>query len=88
MAGPWVPKFFQISTFVKLLVARCALADEETGGGSSLKIEKRIPAEDESTARAKWLAEQLRFRLMESMAQRGGSEAFLQFMRSDDGKPV
>jgi len=49
-----------------------------------LKIEKRIPAEDESTARA----EQLRFRLMESMAQRGGSEAFLQFMRSDDGKPV
>jgi len=53
-----------------------------------LKIEKRIPAEDESTARAKWLAEQLRFRLMESMAQRGGSEAFLQFMRSDDGKPV
>jgi len=84
MAGPWVPKFFQISTFVKLLVARCALADEETGGGSSLKIEKRIPAEDESTA----LAEQLRFRLMESMAQRGGSEAFLQFMRSDDGKPV
>ncbi len=53
-----------------------------------MKNEKRIPTEDESTARAKWLAEQLRFRMMESMAQRGGTEAFLQFMRSDEGKPA
>jgi len=37
-------------------------------------------------ARARRSAEQLRFRLREAMAQRGGSEAFLHWLRSDAGK--
>jgi len=45
----------------------------------------QAPKED-SAAKAKRLAEQLRFRLRESMAQRGGSEAFLHWLRSDAGK--
>jgi hypothetical protein len=36
----------------------------------------------DSAARAKRLAEQLRFRMKEAMAQRGGSEAFLHWLRS------
>jgi hypothetical protein len=42
--------------------------------------------QENSAARAKRLAEQMRFRLKESMAQRGGSEAFLHWLRSDAEK--
>jgi len=44
------------------------------------------PKHEDSAARAKRLAEQLRFRMKEAMAQRGGSEAFLHWLRSGDGK--
>jgi hypothetical protein len=47
---------------------------------------EQAPKREDSAARAKRLAEQLRFRLRESMAQRGGSEAFLHWLRSDSGK--
>ena len=47
---------------------------------------EEAPKQEDSAARAKWLAEQLRFRLKEAMAQRGGSEAFLHWLRSDGEK--
>jgi hypothetical protein len=47
---------------------------------------EQAPRQEESAARAKRLAEQKRFRLKESMAQRGGSEAFLHWLRSDSQK--
>jgi hypothetical protein len=47
---------------------------------------REAPRQEDSAAKAKRLAEQLRFRLMESMAQRGGSEAFLHWLRSDGEK--
>ena len=40
----------------------------------------------DSAAKAKQLAERLRFRLKEAMAQRGGSEAFLHWLRSEGEK--
>lgn len=45
---------------------------------------KQAPEQDDSAARAKRLAEKLRFRLKEAMAQHGGSEAFLLWLRSED----
>jgi hypothetical protein len=42
--------------------------------------------EENSATRAKRLAEQMRFRLRESTAQRGSSEAFLHWLRSDTEK--
>jgi hypothetical protein len=47
---------------------------------------KTIPKEEDSTAKVKRLTEKLRFRLKEAMAQRGGSEAFLHYLRSRDEK--
>jgi hypothetical protein len=47
---------------------------------------KQAPREEDSAARAKWLAEQLRFRLKEALAQRGGSEAFVHWLRSEGKK--
>jgi hypothetical protein len=44
------------------------------------------PRQEEVAAKAKRLTEQLRFRMKEAMAQRGGSEAFLHWLRSDGGK--
>jgi hypothetical protein len=46
---------------------------------------KRVKEED-SAARVQRLAEEMRFRLKEAMAQRGGSEAFLHWLRSDGVK--
>ncbi len=47
--------------------------------------EQKIAANKEvSTAKAKELAEKLRSLLRESMAKRGGSEAFLHWLRSGD----
>ena len=47
---------------------------------------KDSPKANDSAARTKRLAEQLRFRMREAMAQRGGSEAFLHWLRSGEGK--
>ncbi len=46
----------------------------------------QVTKKDDAAAHAKRTAEQLRFRLKEAMAQRGGSEAFLNWLRSDSGK--
>jgi hypothetical protein len=48
--------------------------------------EKKAAKEEDSAAKVQRLAEEMRFRLKESMAQRGGSEAFLHWLRTDDGK--
>lgn len=47
---------------------------------------KQAPREEDSAAKTKRLAEQLRFRLKEASAQRGGSEAFLHWLRSESEK--
>jgi hypothetical protein len=51
-----------------------------------LEDRKLGPKEEDSTAKARKLAEQLRFRLKEAMAQHGGSEAFLHWLRSEGHK--
>jgi hypothetical protein len=45
--------------------------------------EKTAPPVKDSEARMKWIAEQMRFRLKEALAQRGGSDAFLHWLRAD-----
>jgi hypothetical protein len=50
------------------------------------KTAEEAPQPAKPAARARRSAEQLRFRLREAMAQRGGSEAFLHWLRSDAGK--
>jgi len=47
---------------------------------------EQAPKQEQASAKAKRLAEQLRFRMKESMAQRGGSEAFLNWLRTDGAK--
>jgi hypothetical protein len=48
---------------------------------------KKIAVGDHDTAvQVQKLAEQMRFRLKEAMAQRGNSEAFLHWLRSSDAK--
>jgi hypothetical protein len=44
---------------------------------------KKPPMAENSPVTAKQLAEKLRFRLKEAMAQRGGSDAFVHWLRSD-----
>jgi hypothetical protein len=51
-----------------------------------LETEKKIAKEEDSAAKVQKLAEQMRFRLKEAMAQRGGSEAFLHWLQTDGGK--
>ena len=48
--------------------------------------QKQTGAEEDSSAKMQRLAEEMRFRIKEAMAQRGGSEAFLHWLRSDGGK--
>jgi hypothetical protein len=48
--------------------------------------EKKSAAENDSAAKLQKLAEEMRFRIKEATAQRGGSEAFLHWLRSDGGK--
>ena len=49
--------------------------------------EEDSPAKQgDSAARVQRLAEEMRFRLKEAMAQHGGSDAFLHWLRSDSGK--
>ena len=56
------------------------------GGKKPLISEKKLPQEQDSAARLKKQAEEMRFRIREAMAQRDGSEAFLHWLRSDGGK--
>ncbi|HEY6852069.1 MAG TPA: hypothetical protein VI320_38400 [Terracidiphilus sp.] len=42
--------------------------------------------EENSAAHMQKMAEEMRFRLKEAMAQRGDSEAFLRWLRSDEAK--
>jgi hypothetical protein len=57
-----------------------------------LNVKKSASKEDSATsqkdsaARVQRLAEEMRFRLKEAMAQRGGSDAFLHWLRSDGGR--
>jgi hypothetical protein len=57
-----------------------------------VKVKKSATEEDspvkqeDSAAGMQRLAEEMRFRLKEAMAQRGGSDAFLHWLRSDGGK--
>jgi hypothetical protein len=48
--------------------------------------EKKASQEQDSAAKLKKQAEEMRFRIREAMAQRNGSEAFLHWLRSDSGK--
>jgi len=47
---------------------------------------KTAPKAENSATKAKQLSERLRFRLRESMAQRGGADAFVHWLRSDGKK--
>ena len=47
---------------------------------------KQADKEENSAARMQRLAEEMRFRIREAMAQRNGSEAFLNWLRSDNAK--
>ena len=51
-----------------------------------LENEKKAAKELDSSAKVQKLAEQMRFRLKEAMAQRGGSEDFVHWLQSDGGK--
>jgi hypothetical protein len=51
-----------------------------------LDHEKQANKEEDSAAKVQRLAEQMRFRLKEAMAQRGGSAAFVHWLQSDGGK--
>lgn len=53
-----------------------------------METKKTKPNEENPAAKAKRLAENLRFRLKEASAQRGGSEAFLHWLRSDGKNSV
>jgi hypothetical protein len=55
-------------------------------GEKKLENHKIASKEEDSAVKAKRLAEKLRFRMKEAMAQRGGSEAFLYWLRSDGEK--
>ena len=48
--------------------------------------EKNAAEQEDSAAKLQKLAEEKRFRMKEAMAQRGGSEAFLRWLRSDAAK--
>jgi len=52
----------------------------------SAKEEDSPVNQQDSAARVQRLAEEMRFRLKEAMAQHGGSDAFLHWLRSDGGK--
>jgi hypothetical protein len=51
-----------------------------------LENSKVAVQQEDAAAKAKRLAEKLRFRMKEAMAQRGGSEAFLYWLRSGGQK--
>ena len=48
--------------------------------------DKCADKQDSSAVKMQRLAEEKRFRIKEAMAQRGGSEAFLRWLRTGEGK--
>jgi hypothetical protein len=52
----------------------------------SLVKDKKAEQEENSAVKLQKLAEEKRFRQKEALAQRGGSEAFLRWLRSDGVK--
>jgi hypothetical protein len=52
----------------------------------SLVKEKTAAKPEDPAARLQKLAEEKRFRQKEALAQRGGSEAFLRWLRTDGGR--
>jgi len=56
------------------------------GGKRPLISEKKASQEQDSAAKLRKQAEEMRFRIREAMAQRNGSEAFLHWLRSDGVK--
>jgi hypothetical protein len=52
----------------------------------AVQEEDAVVEQENSAAHMQKMAEEMRFRLKEAMAQRGGSEAFLSWLRSDAGK--
>ena len=48
--------------------------------------DKCAEKEENSAVKMQRLAEEKRFQIKEAMAQRGGSEAFLRWLRTGDGK--
>ena len=53
---------------------------------STVQHEDVLVEEENSAAHMQKMAEEMRFRLKEAMAQRGDSEAFLRWLRSDEAK--
>jgi hypothetical protein len=51
-----------------------------------LEKPKATPEQVANALKAKLLRDQLRFRLKEAQAQRGGHEAFVQWLQSDSNK--
>ena len=51
-----------------------------------MQDESKAAKEEDSTAKAKVSAEQLRLRLKEALAQRGGSEVLMHWLRVDEEK--
>ena len=75
--------------FSKAGIELALYSDEDWGRGRNpLENTKKRPKEEDSAARAKWVAGQLRFRMKEAMVQRGGSEAFVHWLRSEERKSV
>jgi hypothetical protein len=52
----------------------------------AIQEENAVVEQENSAVHMQKMAEEMRFRLKEAMAQRGGSEAFLHWLRSDGGK--
>jgi hypothetical protein len=46
----------------------------------------KIPKEEDPAAKAKRLAEKIRGRLKDQLAKKGGSDAFLRWVRSDEDR--
>jgi hypothetical protein len=65
------------------LILQAHPVEGQKGGKIPLENLKREPKAEDAAAKARQLAEKLRFRLKEAMAQRGGSEAFVHWLRSD-----
>ena len=68
------------------MVLRADSVDLDMEVINPLENEKKAAKEQDSSAKVQKLAEQMRFRLKEAMAQRGGSEAFVHWLQSDGGK--
>jgi hypothetical protein len=51
-----------------------------------LENDKSVPKQEDSAVKVKQLAEKMRFRMKEAMAQRGGSEAFVNWLQSSEEK--